>query len=69
MTMAPPFPWLVWTPASPAPRPDADHGAAWAGDKPAAARPAGRACDPLPILEANRGRRRRRMWFHWTPWA
>ena len=33
MTMAPPFLWLVWTPAPPAPRPDADHGAASAGDK------------------------------------
>jgi hypothetical protein len=69
MTMAPPFLWLVWTPAPPAPRPDADHGAASAGDKAADARPVRRACDPLPILEAIRGRRRRRMWFQATPRA
>ena len=69
MTMAPPFPWLVWAQARPARPTGADHGAASAGDRPADARPVRKACDPLPILEAIRRRRRRRLWFQVTPWA
>jgi hypothetical protein len=67
MTMAPAFPWLVWAPRRPGRRSGADHGTAPA--KRADAHPVGRACEPLPLLEAIHGRRRHRPWFEVTPWA
>jgi hypothetical protein len=68
MTMAPAFPWPFWTQVRPERRTGANEATAPATPT-ADARPVRRACDPLPILDAIRGRRRRRAWFQVTPQA